>query len=86
MVKKEGLLYDYGCILNKYGYYGRPDYRSRDTFSLHSWYLLLWTNFGAFCVALLTKHTALEEMRGNLTSYNYIYYELSYLILQQKFD
>ena len=65
MVEKGGLSYDCGCILNECGYYGRPDYRLRDTFSLDSWYLLLWTNFGAFCVALLTQQTALEEIRGS---------------------
>ena len=57
-------MYDCGCMLNECGGYGRPDYTLRDTLSLNSWYLLLWSNFGAFCVGLLTQPTA-EQMKGN---------------------
>ena len=56
-------MYDCGCELNEVGNYGRSDYNSR-TLSLHSWYLLLWCNFGAFCIGLLTQPTALEQIKG----------------------
>ena len=59
-------MYDRGCVLNEHGYYGRPDYKSRDTLSLHSWHLLLWSNFSAFCVALLTQPTAHKQIQGTL--------------------
>ena len=57
-------MYDCGCELNEDGHYGRSDYNFRDTFSLHSWYLLLWCNFAAFSVGLLTQPKALEQLRG----------------------
>lgn len=57
-------MYDCGCQLNECGNYGRLDYKSKGTLSLHSWYLLLWSNFGAFCVGLLTQPTASEQIRG----------------------
>ena len=63
-MKKGTLMYDCGCELNEYGHYGRLDYDIRDTFSLYSWYLLLWCNFGAFCIGLLTQRTAHEQLKG----------------------
>ena len=59
-------MYDCGCVVKEHGYYGRPDYKSRNTLSLHSWHLLLWSNFGAFCVALLTQPKAHEQIKGTL--------------------
>ena len=71
-------MYDCGCALDEHGYYGRPDYESRDTLSLHSWHLLLWSNFGAFCVALLTQPTAHKQIKGNISSScKYKIYQLS---------
>ena len=55
---KEGRLYDCGVVLNEQGEYGRPEYLQRaekGILNLHSLYLLLWCNFGAFCVSLLTQ-------------------------------
>lgn len=57
-IKPDGLLYDCGVELSPEGQFGRQDYlkhASRGTYSLHSLYLLLWANFGAFCIALLTQ-------------------------------
>ena len=68
-VKKGGLMYDCGCELNEDGQYGRKDYiphGTRGTLSLHSWYLMLWTNFGAFCVGLLTQPKTHEKLNGKL--------------------
>ena len=45
-------------MLNEQGEYGRPEYLQRaekGNLNLHSLYLLLWCNFGAFCVSLLTQ-------------------------------
>jgi len=64
VVKEGGLMYDCGCELSEDGNYGRPDYNLRNTLSLHSWYLLLLCNFGAFCIGLLTQPTALEQIKG----------------------
>ena len=64
MVKNEGLMYDCGCELNEDGDYGRSDYDIRGTLSLHSWYLLLWCNFGAFCIGLLIQPKTLEQIKG----------------------
>ena len=57
-------MYDCGCELNDDGNYGRSDYDSKGILSLHSWYLLLWCNFGAFCIGLLTQPTVLEQIKG----------------------
>ena len=62
-------MYDCGCELNEDGQYGRKDYiphATRGTISLHSWYLMLWTNFGAFCVGLLTQPETHEKLNGKL--------------------
>ena len=66
-------MYDCGCELNQDGQYGRKDYiphATRGTLSLHSWYLMLWTNFGAFCVGLLTQPNAIKQISGNVTCCN----------------
>lgn len=53
------------------GQYGRPDYikhATRGTYSLHSLYLMLWANFGAFCMSLLTQPKATEMIHGPVIS------------------
>ena len=70
-ISPEGLLYDCGVELSPDGKYGRQDYMkhaSRGTYTLHSLYLLLWANFGAFCVALLTQPDSDDKIHGNLIS------------------
>lgn len=55
--------------INTDGQYGRPDYLTRaekGTLNLHSLYLLLWANFGAFCLNLLTQER--EVLRGSVIS------------------
>ena len=53
------------------GAYGRPSYAARanqGTFTLHSLYLLLWANFGCFCMALLTQPDSYHHLRGPIIS------------------
>jgi hypothetical protein len=70
-VKSDGLLYDCGCELTADGDYGRADYASqaqRGTLNLHSLYLLLWVNFGGFCLSLLTQPDAQNVIKGHVIS------------------
>ena len=57
-------MYDCGCELDEDGQYGRKDYARTDTLSLPLWYLMLWTNFGAFCVGLVTQPNVMEQLNG----------------------
>ena len=53
------------------GDYARPDYithATRGTLSLHSLYMLLFVNFGAFSIALLTQPDAHQHISGPLIS------------------
>ena len=64
-------LYDCGVELSSDGTYGRPDYiphATRGTLSLQSLYLLLWANFGTFCMALITQPDAHERISGPVIS------------------
>lgn len=66
---KEERLYDCGVVLNEEGNYGRPEYLVRaekGILNLHSLYLLLWSNFGAFCVSLLTQKSSV--IKGTVIS------------------
>ena len=70
-INKDGLLYDCGVELTPDGQFGRQDYHkhaSRGTYTLHSLYLLLWANFGAFCMALLVLPDADRTIHGPLIS------------------
>lgn len=65
--------YDSGVELTPEGLYGRHDYlkhATRGTLSLHSLYLMLWSNFAAFSVALLTQPSALAALGGKILSAN----------------
>lgn len=67
----DGQLYDSGVMLTPDGRVGRHDYMAhacRGTYTLHSLYLLLWANFGSFCIALLTQPEAESYIHGNLIS------------------
>ena len=71
MISPDGLLYDCGVELSPEGLFGRQDYvkhATRGTYTLHSLYLLLWANFGAFCMALLTQPEAEASIRGQIMS------------------
>ena len=64
-------MYDCGVELTDDGEFSRPDYRKhacRGTYTLHSLYLLLWANFGSFCMALLTQPDAKERIHGHIIS------------------
>ena len=64
-------LYDCGVELSPDGTYGRPDYihhATRGTLSLQSLYLLLWANFAAFCMALITQPDGHERISGPVIS------------------
>ena len=70
-ISPEGLLYDCGVELTAEGELGRQDYNEhagRGTYTLHSLYLLLWSNFGAFCMALLTQPDADTKIHGPIIS------------------
>lgn len=68
---KSSRLYDCGVELSVDGDYGRSDYLQcgeGNSVTLHSRYLLLWANFGAFCMALLTQPGAQEAISGRVIS------------------
>ena len=70
-ISPEGLLYDCGVELTPDGQYGRPDYQThatRGTYSLHSLYFLLWSNFGAFCVSMLTQPDSQSKIHESIIS------------------
>ena len=70
-VTKDGLLYDCGVVLSPEGEFGRPDYNqhaNRGTYNLHSLYLILFVNFGSFCIAMLTQPDAQKNIHGPLIS------------------
>ncbi len=70
-VSPEGLLYDCGVELTAQGEFGRSDYTkhaNRGTYTLHSLYLLLLTNFGAFTMSLLALPNADAKIQGPLIS------------------
>jgi len=70
-INKDGLFYDCGVELSPEGVFGRQDYvkhATRGTYTLHSLYLLLWANFGAFCIALLTQPEAEKDIHGPIIS------------------
>ena len=67
----ESFQYDCGVELTCDGIYGRSDYLShatRGTLSLHSLCLILWGNFSAFCMALLTQPDADRKISGPVIS------------------
>ena len=65
------MLYDYGVELTLEGQLGREEYMThacRGTYTLHSLYLLLWANFGALCMSLLTQPEAKQGIHGPIIS------------------
>ena len=65
--------YDCGVELSQEGLHGRPDYKARadkQHLSLHSWYLILWANFGAFCIGLITQPDYHEEIGKVLSEHH----------------
>ena len=70
-VGPESQFYDLGVELTEEGLYAQHNYlqhATRGTLSLHSCYLLLWTNFAAFCVCLLTQREAEQKLSGHILS------------------
>ncbi len=73
MVGPSTQFYDSGVELTPEGLYGRHDYlkhATRGTLSLHSLYLLLWSNFACFSMALLTQPGAEKNLSGKIISHN----------------
>lgn len=71
IIHHDGLLYDCGVELSPDGQFGRQDYKKhacRGTYTLHSLYLLLWANFGCFCMSLLTQLSSDEHIHGKIIS------------------
>ena len=70
-IGNRGYYYDCGIELTEDGQFGKSAYNkhaNRGTYDLHSLYLLLWINIGAFCMALLTQPDALDKIKGPLIS------------------
>ena len=70
-VNQDGFHYNYGVELTPEGQFGRQEYMkhaTRGTYTLHSLYLLLWANFGTFCLALLTQPEAEAGICGPIIS------------------
>lgn len=63
-------MYDHGVELTQSGEFSRQDkkHACRGTYTLHSLYLLLWANFGSFCMSLLTQPNSDEHIRGHIFS------------------
>ena len=64
--REKGTFYNYGVQLKSGGIYAKHSYHMRatqGTLSLHSLYLLLWMNFSAFCVGLITHQYTEEQLR-----------------------
>ena len=65
--------YDCGVELSQEGLHGRPDYKARadqNHLSFPSWYLILWANFGAFCVGLITQPDGHEKIGTVLSQHH----------------
>lgn len=63
--------FDSGVELTPEGLYGRHEYHkhmTRGTLSLPSLYLVLWSQFAGFSMALLTQPGAEKNMAGKLLS------------------
>ena len=72
-VSPDNLFYDCGVALSPEGLVGHQDcmkFASCGTCTLHSLYLLLWANFGAFCITLLTQPDSDNKLCGRLISDN----------------
>lgn len=70
-VSPEDNFYNFGVELTADGLFGHHNYikhATRGTLSLHSLYLLLWANFGAFCMALLTQPDSHTKIHAKLIS------------------
>ena len=68
----EEFYYDHGVELRpEDGLYGKHDYikhATRGTLSIHSLYLILWSSFAGFSLALLTQPSAEKELTGKVFS------------------
>ena len=69
----DGKMYNDGVELSPAGLYGRQGYRAHayeyeGNSTLHSQYLLLWCNFGCFCVSLLTQPDSEQHIHGSIIS------------------
>lgn len=62
------MFYNFGVQLkSKSGIYAKYSYlkhATRGSLNLHSLHLLLWTNFSAFCVSLVTRQNADLQLRS----------------------
>jgi len=69
--RQNGIFYNFGTGLQpKSGIYAKHSYlkhATRGTLNLHSLYLLLWANFSAFCVSLITSQNAEMQLTSLLS-------------------
>lgn len=86
VVGSNGRTYDCGVELTlTNGDFARQEYRKhacRGTYTLHSLYLLLWANFGTFCLALLTQPDAEQHIQGPIIARQQIIKEYCFIQLQ----
>lgn len=71
MVGPSTQFFDSGVELTPEGMYGSHDclkHVTRGTLSLPSLYLVLWSNFASFSLALLTQPSAEQDLAGKLLS------------------
>lgn len=73
-VSPTSLFYNAGVELRaddgEYGHLNYIEHATRGTLTLHSLYLLLWANFGAFCISLLTQPDSHAKIKGKLIDKN----------------
>ena len=70
-ISPEELQYDCGVELTPDGQFCCRDYQThtaKGIYSLHSLYFLLWANFGAFCMSMLTQPDSQSKIHGSLVS------------------
>ena len=63
--------YDAGVELSPEGFFGHHDYiqhATRGSLNIQSLYLILWSNFCGFSVALLTQEDAEQKLSGKIIS------------------
>ena len=59
----EGRLYDCGVEIDCDGNYGRQEYHDRaQLYNKGAWFLMLWANFGAFCMGAISQPDAQEKL------------------------
>ena len=70
-VGPDSTFYDAGVALSSDGFFGRHDYikhATRGSLNIQSLYLVLWSTFCGFSIALLTQEEAEHKLAGRILS------------------